>query len=359
MEQGIIYRSKDSLFNYIGWPTVAKDENGVIYAVCSGHRLGHICPFGLNYMFKSYDDAKSFEGPVVINDTPYDDRDAGILPLGDQKLLLTWFINDYDVYFSRYNRITNYTAGENVELWKAGVERWKTIPEEQKLFGSYIRLTDNGGKSWSDPICVPVSSPHGPTKLKNGKLLYLGTLFGEAANGTNLKSKVAAYESCDGGKTWSFLNTVPHIENVFEICEPYQLELDNNTILGVIRVHGERDSSKFSTYKTFSYDGGKNWSEPEYICKGAPPHLLLHSSGAVIMTYTIRDERYGQRARISYDCGKTFSEEIVLCENAVNWDSGYCSSVELSDGSIYTVYYQKAEGDKYCSLMYTKWNLPE
>ena len=29
MEQGIIYRSSGSLFNYIGWPTVAKDENGV------------------------------------------------------------------------------------------------------------------------------------------------------------------------------------------------------------------------------------------------------------------------------------------------------------------------------------------
>ncbi len=77
------------------------------------------------------------------------------------------------------------------------------------------------------------------------------------------------------------------------------------------------------------------------------------------MTYTIRDEKFGQRARISRDGGKSFSEEIVLCENAKNWDSGYCSSIELDDGSIYTVYYQKAEGDNYCSLMYTKWNLPK
>ena len=26
MEQKIIYRAKDGLFNYVGWPTVAKDE---------------------------------------------------------------------------------------------------------------------------------------------------------------------------------------------------------------------------------------------------------------------------------------------------------------------------------------------
>ena len=30
----------------------AKDEKGVIYVVASGHRLGHVCPFGKNYMFK-------------------------------------------------------------------------------------------------------------------------------------------------------------------------------------------------------------------------------------------------------------------------------------------------------------------
>ena len=359
MEQGIIYRSSGSLFNYIGWPTVAKDENGVIYAVCSGHRLGHICPFGMNYMFKSYDGGKSFDGPIIVNDTPFDDRDAGILPLGNNKLLLSWFINDSNVYTSRYSRITNYTAPENAELWKNGVERWKQIPEEEVLFGSYIRLSENGGKSWSEPINVPVTSPHGPAKLKDGRLLYLGTVFGNAESNTNLISKIAAYESLDDGYSWNFLGTVPNIENVFEICEPYQLELDNNTILGVIRVHGEKDSSKFSTYKTFSYDGGKNWSNPELVCKGAPPHLLLHSSGAIVMTYTIRDEKFGQRARISRDGGKSFSEEIVLCENAKNWDSGYCSSIELDDGSIYTVYYQKAEGDNYCSLMYTKWNLPK
>ena len=108
MKQGIIYRSEGSLFNYIGWPTVAKDEKGVIYVVASGHRLGHVCPFGKNYMFKSYDNAKTWEGPIIINDTLYDDRDAGILPLGDGKMILSWFINNIDVYTSRYDRITKY-----------------------------------------------------------------------------------------------------------------------------------------------------------------------------------------------------------------------------------------------------------
>jgi len=42
---------------------------------------------------------------------------------------------------------------------------------------------------------------------------------------------------------------------------------------------------------------------------------------------------------------------------------GYASTVELSDGSLLTAYYQKyREGDKVdkkTSFLYTKWTLPE
>lgn len=361
MEQGIIYRSRDSIFRYIGWPSVTRDEKGVLYAVCSGHRLGHVCPFGKNYMFKSTDEGGSWEGPIIINDTPYDDRDAGLLPLGGGKMLLTWFINRVELYTSRYDRITKYAPEGTVDLWKAGTEMWAAVPESERLCGSYIRITEDSGKTWSEPIAVPVSSPHGPTLLKNGKLLYLGTLFfkDQDGEGTDDISNIAAYESDDGGFTWKLLGRVAQIKNDRSIlmCEPYQVELDNGDILGVIRVHEDTDSHKFCMYRTFSSDGGKTWSTPEYLCAGSPPHILKHSSGALVLTYTIRDKDFGQRARVSSDGGRTWSDEIVLCTNAVNWDSGYCSSTELEDGSIYTVYYQKAEGDSYCSLMYTKWEL--
>lgn len=361
MEQGIIFRSNDSLFKYIGWPTVAKDENGDIYVVCSGHRLGHICPFGKNYMFVSTDGAKSWSSPIIVNDTPYDDRDAGILPLGNNKLILSWFINRVDLYKERFDRITKYAPENTVDLWKSGTSLWESVPEKERLCGSYLRITEDSGKTWSEPIYVPVTSPHGPIKLKNGKLLYFGTLFfNDQDKVTNSElSNISAYESADDGLTWTKLGQVAQIKNNPNItmCEPYQLELNDGSILGVIRVHEETDSHKFCMYQTLSNDGGKTWSTPTYVCAGSPPHLMRHSSGAIVLTYTIRDKDFGQRARISYDEGKTWSEEIVLCKNAVNWDSGYCSSIELDDGSIYTVYYQKADGDNYCSLMYTKWSI--
>ena len=361
MEQGIIYRSKNSIFKYIGWPTIAKDENGILYAVCSGHRLGHICPFGKNYMFISTDNANTWTGPIVINDTPYDDRDAGILPLGNNKMLLSWFINRVELYIERFDRITKYAPENTVELWKSGTRLWESVPENERLCGSYIKITKDAGKTWSDPINIPITSPHGPIKLKNGKLIYFGTLFfndQDKIKDSNV-SNIGAFESDDDGFTWKELGRVAQIKNNpgITMCEPYQIELKDGSILGVIRVHEDPDSHKFCMYKTFSSDCGKTWSDPEFLCAGSPPHLLRHSSGAIILTYTIRDRDFGQRARISYDEGKSWSDEIILCTNAMNWDSGYCSSVELDDGSIYTVYYQKADGDSYCSLMYTKWNI--
>ena len=42
------------------------------------------------------------------------------------------------------------------------------------------------------------------------------------------------------------------------------------------------------------------------------------------------------------------------------WDHGYPSTVELSDGSLYTVYYQRAqESDTFNSLLGCRWELPE
>ena len=38
MKFSIVNRSESALFPYQAWPTVCKDENGVLYVTCSGHR---------------------------------------------------------------------------------------------------------------------------------------------------------------------------------------------------------------------------------------------------------------------------------------------------------------------------------
>ena len=87
MKQGIIYRKTDGPFRYQAWPSVCCDENGVLYAVCSGHRVAHVCPFGKNLMFTSHDGGETWSPPIIVNDTRLDDRDAGITYLGNGKMI--------------------------------------------------------------------------------------------------------------------------------------------------------------------------------------------------------------------------------------------------------------------------------
>lgn len=78
MEFGIVGRTTEGFFKYQAWPTVARGEDGTLYAASSGHRLGHVCPFGKNYLYISTDEGKTWRGPQIINDTYMDDRDAGL-----------------------------------------------------------------------------------------------------------------------------------------------------------------------------------------------------------------------------------------------------------------------------------------
>ena len=98
-----------------------------------------------------------------------------------------------------------------------------------------------------------------------------------------------------------------------------------------------------------------------FLTLGAPPSLLLHSSGTLVLSYGWRREKdFGQRVRFSADGGRSWSDEWILRDDGPDLDLGYPSSVELADGSIYTVYYQKAEpGALNCSLLSSRWRLPE
>jgi len=67
----------------------------------------------------------------------------------------------------------------------------------------------------------------------------------------------------------------------------------------------------------------------------------------------------------SADEGETWSAPRVINDSPLDdrddgpdWDLGYPASVEMPDGSIFTVYYQKAAAHERCSVLWTRWNLP-
>ncbi len=359
MKFGIVGRITDGFFRYQGWPTVVRGEDGTLYAASSGHRLAHVCPFGKNLLYISRDEGETWEGPTIINDTYMDDRDAGLCAWGKGNLLLSWFSLTKEFFKAREET----TPLLNEPLAKAIRDQWETLPAGDYDPGAFVKLSQDGGKTWGKRVRVPVTAPHGPIRKKDGHLLF----FGKAYLWEDKDYKdgyIYAVESSDDGQSWQKLGEVPLPQGIMPSAahEPYAVELPDGTLLGAIRIHGEQFEGKITTFLTRSTDGGVTWSEPQEL-KGAgfPPHLLQHSSGALVMTYGIRDKKRvrGEYAIISRDGGLNWSEPLLISEVSPVADLGYPSSAELSDGSVITVYYQRYGEDPYNSILYTKWSLPE
>ena len=354
---GAVHRNPGSFFGYDGWPSVCRDADGVLYTVYSGFRASHICPFGKTCLSRSYDGGKTWSSPIVINDTWLDDRDAGILCLGGKKLMVTWFNHNRDYYLRiKDDIVRRWPGAESV------IDQYPSIPEGCGRGGSYIRVSEDGGETWGDTVRVPVSSPHGPILRRDGSVLYLGKemyVHDITPAGVTPPDVIIAMESRDEGKTWRELGRVPlpDVEGIAwnYLHEPHVLELPDGKLIGVIRGHHPFNGV---IYKTESTDGGITWSAPVALpAQGLPPHIMRHSSGALIVTYGYREEPFGERAVISYDNGETWPDIYILRDDATDADLGYPATVELDDHSLLTVYYQQIPGDGFPCIQYTKWTL--
>ncbi|HEY3340789.1 MAG TPA: hypothetical protein VGK81_02175, partial [Anaerolineae bacterium] len=95
---GIICRLPEERLGYFGWPSIARMDDATLVVASSGLRSEHVCPWGKTVLNVSHDDGYVWSVPRVINDTPIDDRDAGIVHLGAGRLLASWFTSDTRQY---------------------------------------------------------------------------------------------------------------------------------------------------------------------------------------------------------------------------------------------------------------------
>ena len=370
-EHGVIASFPHDTFGYFGWPTIARTSDGTLVAAASGLRNDHVCPFGRSVVMRSTDDGATWTSPTVANDSPLDDRDTGIVWVDGESLLLSWFTTDNrkSSKLSYEERLGGDEAA--IALWHTGYARM-TDANAAKWVGAWVRLSDDLGESWSAPIRVPVTAPHGPIRLNSGDLLYFGKEFMTDMKGfEGGTGGITAVRSSDGGRTWEKLGSVPLIENTLEgsYHEPHVAQLPDGKLVGLIRIEEAREGARlethglthFSLVQSESTDGGRTWSAAEPLgFHGSPPHLLAHSSGALIAVYGRRLEPYGQRVMISHDAGASWEYDITLRDDGPDTDLGYPSSVELGDGSVLTAYYQKPSSttDK-CAFLWSRWRLPD
>jgi hypothetical protein len=123
---------------------------------------------------------------------------------------------------------------------------------------------------------------------------------------------------------------------------PSSVRISDSSILTTIR-REEGEAHWIDAY--LSKDNGSTWS---FLNKpvpstggmvGNPPHTIRLHDGRLAIVYGYRSPPYGIRARLSTNNGLTWSQEIVLRNDAGCWDLGYPRSVERPDGRVVTAYY--------------------
>ncbi|MDD6094503.1 MAG: sialidase family protein, partial [Clostridia bacterium] len=309
-EHGIVHRfAEESCFNYCGWPTVCRDDRGILYAVASGMRMTHVDPAGKNCMWVSFNEGKTWTPTIVVHDSYFDDRDAGIVSLGGGKMVFTAFTESDKDYYKEL-LVQDWFRDKFKTIASGYSESLKTLSDEdmEKANLSFVMVSDDYGVTWSEPIEVELSAPHGPSVCKDGTLVYMGKQLNNGEWDSNLP--IVVHTSRDGGKTWEYTGTVPVPDDITAeiMYEPHVIELPGGRLLGAIRVHNRPEgmTPRDTIYTTYSDDKGKTWSVPVCIgVDGLPPHLLVHSSGAVICSYACRTlETQSERAVVSYDNGE-------------------------------------------------------
>lgn len=327
---------------YLGWPSIVKTKEGELIIAYSGDRDSHVCPWGKTQIIRSNDNGITWTEPETINNTPLDDRDAGIIETTKGTLLVSWFTSlayatpAWKWAYQKYARVAEKIPDDLKKLW----------------LGNWVCRSEDGGKSWGKPVRTSSTAPHGPIQLRDGRLLYIG-------NGIwNGSPALIAEQSLDDGLSWQVINSFKTEDGTIAgIGEPHVVETKSGKIIAMFR--NEPKNNEKYLLQSESYDGGKTWTTLHKTpIWGYPPHLIELKNGWILVVYGHRREPYGERACISKDEGKTWDieNEIILAE-AYNTDLGYPASVQLDDDSILTVFYQQDIENSPTSIFTTHWKL--
>ncbi len=361
LQHGFVSPTQPEGQRYNAWPTVISLSDGTLLAAWSGERLKHICPFGKVLASRSTDGGYTWGKPYVIQNTPLDDRDAGLCEVTPGTILMTSFSEGREITYKYLKHWLHHprTTEERERIEKRAAEI--TDADEERYLGATLAVSRDNGYTFGDPVVVDVSSPHGPTMLRNGEVLYVGSWAGkDTGYAAGLRRGIYALrldKDANVISTPALVAATPQ-EDGFVFCEPYAKQMPNGDILVAIRVESKQRDIH-STYFCRSTDGGKTFSEATPTgWLGMPAHLFVTSRNEVIVAYSRRQDPMGIRVRVSRDNGYTWSEELALREDGVDWDLGYPSTAENEKGELVTVYYMKdKKGLNENRIQYTVWTL--
>jgi len=210
----------------------------------------------------------------------------------------------------------------------------------------YLKRSHDECETWSETEQIStlpgfhcINNDH-VIQLSSGRILvptHRGEFYGKSDH-----FQAFCYYSDDEGHTWQVSEGKMDLPKR-GAEEPSIVELKDKSLLAVMR------TSLGRVYKSYSFDGGNHWTEPEtteLAAPASPPllkripqtdHLLLIWNNNYESGHHHQGNRNPLTAAISRDEGKTW-ENFKDIENHIGYDSAYAAVTFVDDEALVTYY---------------------
>jgi sialidase-1 len=320
--------------DYCAWPSLARTREGDLIVLFTKSEE-HLGPDGAIMLSRSTDNGTTWAPPVIVLDSPLDDREAGVTTLRDGRIL--------GHFWSTFHTGESYRALPPNSYGRDLLERWTAIVEDpeyrngERHAGPCSAVSGDGGRTWR-VVGRGHDSVHGGIELASGRLLV--------ASYRDTRDGISVHAADSAAGPWRRLAIIPSLQpDSVSFGEPHVAQLPSGRVVMMIRAtahpYDDRDA-RCVLWESYSDDEGMTWARPFATpLWGFPPHLTILSDGRVLCTYGYRRPPYGERACVSNDGIRwDLRDEVILRDDAPNGDLGYPASIEVSPGVILTVYYQ-------------------
>jgi len=311
--------------DYEAFPDVCRMANGDLYVVFyAGY--GHVSNprddlprGGAVYGLRSSDEGKTWSDPILVVDTPEDDRDPHVTQLANGDLLASFFDS---VYYTEDGK-------------------------RKRRAETYVVRSADGGNTWGDPEVV--TTPYqdtagigrrifvsGPVAQLKGPHVVLPIYYEEVA-GHYVTSVV---HSEDFGHTWTRHSPVdPEASLVFSygFCEASIARVSDGRLIILMRP---------GMHQAYSDDEGRTWSKATQLPhRGDAPTVMITSKNVLLVAH----RHPGTAVTISADDGASWGRPHQI--DTVG--GAYPGLVELKDGSILCIYYEEGKASNIRQAIFT------
>ncbi len=303
----------------------------------------HISADGRILYMQSDDQGSTWSQPHQIGGHPWpvDSRDPVTHHLPNGDMFVTW-----------WSRHAHSQRGERMPL-ETGV----------RLHDTYAVWSRDGGATWEDPVTIDpgpfawtaVESPL--VVLPNGRLLL------PSSQCNHPEPWAFVHRSDDGGKTWQFHARIGDHPPPAGYPETTLARLPSGRLVAMVRVN---DGNHLQSESDDDGDTWTPWHETPLASFGHRARLTALSTGELLCSHGRRlrrrpghDDATSIRVAVSFDEGRTWDVDQnlkVIRDDLLDWDMGYPTTVELSDGEFLTAYWHSHFERYFISLnRWRKW----